>query len=176
MIKTADKILTTLENLLLFVAVCCLVAISLMVLLVIFERFNFGPGVPDDVVVLQQTMVVTVGCSLAYITRLNGHISIDLAYAFFGQRMQRIADFVALVVGLLASAPITYWAWKNFMKSVDTGAYYFGEINLPEWPAKLFFFIAFLTVSVRLALMLLQMLAGVRNDEDDLQPAERGLE
>lgn len=176
MIKTVDKILTTLENLLLFVAVGCLVLIALMVLLVVFERFDIGPGVPDDVVILQQTMVVAVGCSLAYITRLNGHISIDLAYGLFGPRMRRAADLVALVVGLLATAPLTWWAWKTFTKSVDTGAYYFGEINVPEWPAKLFFFIAFFTVSLRLALKLLQMLTGVGNDDDDLQRAERILE
>lgn len=172
MLKGLDRVVTWLEDALLLVAVACLVAIAAMVLMVVLERRDIGPGVPDDVIVLQQTMVVAVGCSLAYITRLNGHISIDLTYNLFGRRMRRVADFVALLVGLVAAAPIAYWAWRNFIKSVESGSYYFGEIDLPEWPAKLFFFIAFFTITLRLVLMLVGFFLAPPRLDDAAPPVE----
>ena len=83
---------------------------------------------------------------------------------FLGPRLRRAAEVAGLLTGLLASAPVAWWAWRTFVRSVETGSYYFGEINLPEWPAKLFFFIAFFTVSLRLGLMLAQTLAGEAGD------------
>lgn len=170
MFATFERIVARLENALLAVSVACLLTIAAIIMLVLLERSGLGPRIPDNVILMQQLMVVAVGCSLAYVTRVRDHISIDLLYAHLGRSLRRAADFAAIIVGLVASLPVSVWAFVNFRKSFRSGAYYFGEMNLPEWPAKLLFFLAFATISLRLLIQLVQLAKG------DLGEVEAGPE
>lgn len=154
MIKWLDRLVAYIENVLLAVSILCLSTIAAIVMIVVLERIGIGRPIPDDVIIMQQLMVTAVGCSLAYVTRENRHISVDLLYGFFGPALRRISDLTAILVGLVATAPIVIWAGRNFLRSVEIASYYSGINNLPEWPARFFFFLAFLMVALRLLIML----------------------
>lgn len=175
MFVTFARIVTYLENMLLAVSIICLLTIATIVMLVLAERAGLGVRIPDNVILMQQLMVVAVGCSLAYVTRTREHISIDLLYVLLGSRLRRLADLGTIIIGLLASTPIAYWAFVNFRKSVASGAYYFGEINLPEWPAKFFFFLAFTTVALRLLILLVQFFRDQKPPVVDTNPDKLGV-
>ena len=105
--------------------------------------------------------------AIAYVTLENGHIRVDILYARFTERTQRIIDFLtyALIV-----VPFSTWlAWTLYFYFL--GAWKSGETtgqsawNPPLWPSRLFYFIAFLILALQALRQLMTAAAFLQNTE-----------
>ncbi|TYR33395.1 TRAP transporter small permease [Mesorhizobium microcysteis] len=154
-----DKGLGHLEKTLFAVSVSALVLIAAIMITAISIR-NIGLSIPDHVLITQQLMLVSIACGLGYATGQRAHIAVDLLYDRFGPKGRTAAELVAVAAGLVAVVPVALWAVGDFLAFLRSGRYYYGQLNMPEWPARLFFATGFILVWLRLTHHLLAELAG----------------
>lgn len=155
----SDKALGHMEKTLFAVSVSALVLIAAIMITAISIR-SFGLSIPDHVLITQQLMLVSIACGLGYATGQRAHIAVDLLYDRFGPKGRKVAKLIAVAAGLIAIVPVALWAFGDFMSFFRSGRYYYGRLNMPEWPARLFFATGFILVCLRLTHHLLAEIAG----------------
>lgn len=147
--------LKKLEQGALLIAGVCIVALGLMITLTVASRNLFGWGVPDDVVIVRELMVGAVFLPLAYVTAEYSHITIE----FLFKRVGKVAKLWILALGSLISLliliPLVLSAWQGFFHAATSGAYFFGELELPEWPGRFAFFAGAALFILRLSIILI---------------------
>lgn len=161
-VRAVDHSLDLVDRALVGLSTLAFLAIALIIVAAIVARQYLGLALPDDVVIVEQLMVVGIAASLAHVTRIGGHIAIDLLYVHLGARQRRLCDRLGAVVGLVAFVPVAIWGFDQAFVLHAGGRYYFGELSLPKWPAMLVFAIGVGLLCVRLALSLV----GAHNDGD----------
>ena len=133
----------------------CIVALGLMITLTVVTRNLFGWGVPDDVVIVRELMVGAVFLPLAYVTAEYSHITIEFLFKRIGQKAKLFLLAAGSVISLLLLVPLVLSAWQGFFHAATSGAYFFGELDLPEWPGRFAFFAGALLFTIRLSIILL---------------------
>lgn len=132
----------------------CIVALGLMITITVVTRNLFGWGVTDDVVIVKELMVGAVFLPLAYVTADYSHITIE----FLFKRLSRHGKLWMLAMGSLISflilLPLVFSAWQGFAHAATSGAYFFGELELPEWPGRFAFFAGAGLFFIRLSIIL----------------------
>ncbi|MFT4806703.1 MAG: TRAP-type C4-dicarboxylate transport system permease small subunit [Paraglaciecola sp.] len=139
----------------LILAGVCIVALGLMITLTVVTRNLFGWGVTDDVVIVRELMVGAVFLPLAYVTAGYGHISIDFIFKRLGKHAKLWLLAIGSLISLLILLPLVFSAWQGFFHAASFGAYFFGELELPEWPGRLAFFAGAALFIVRLSIILI---------------------
>ena len=138
----------------LIVAGGCIVTLGLMITLTVVTRNLFGWGVTDDVVIVRELMVGAIFLPLAYVTANYSHITIE----FLFKRLAKPAKLWMLAIGSLISVlilmPLAFSAWQGFFHAASSGAYFFGELELPEWPGRFAFFVGAALFIIRLSIIL----------------------
>lgn len=138
----------------LIVAGGCIVTLGLMITLTVVTRNLFGWGVTDDVVIVRELMVGAIFLPLAYVTANYSHITIE----FLFKRLAKPAKLWMLAIGSLISllilTPFAFSAWQGFFHAASSGAYFFGELELPEWPGRFAFFVGAALFIIRLLIIL----------------------
>jgi TRAP-type C4-dicarboxylate transport system permease small subunit len=138
----------------LIVAGGCIVTLGLMITLTVVTRNLFGWGVTDDVVIVRELMVGAIFLPLAYVTANYSHITIE----FLFKRLSKPAKLWMLAIGSLISLlilmPLAFSAWQGFFHAASSGAYFFGELELPEWPGRFAFFVGAGLFIIRLSIIL----------------------
>lgn len=138
----------------LIVAGGCIVTLGLMITLTVVTRNLFGWGVTDDVVIVRELMVGAIFLPLAYVTANYSHITIE----FLFKRLAKPAKLWMLAIGSLISLlilmPLAFSAWQGFFHAASSGAYFFGELELPEWPGRFAFFVGAALFIIRLSIIL----------------------
>lgn len=163
-----DRLLGRLERAMVIAAGISLVALcAYIVLSVVMRSFALGQ-IPDESVIVAELMVATITLPLAAVAAEKGFIAVELFTGRIGARGQRRLALVAAVVGLIAVLPVGYSAWFSMHDAIETGNYYFGLLQWPEWPGRSVFFIAYLFFALRLILLL----AGAFRDAPEGDPAE----
>ncbi|SEP93064.1 TRAP transporter small permease [Thalassovita taeanensis] len=160
LLNAADRALARLERFMLGIAVGAILLTAIIVLIGIGSREILPFRIPDDTEIIAQLMVVSIAFGLGYVTNNNAHIAIDLFYVHFGRRFQRFCDSIAVVAGLIAFVPITYWAIHDVEKLFRTGRYYAGELQFPEWPTRAIFLFGFAVLSLRLIMIFMRRVTG----------------
>ena len=135
------------------VAGLCIVTLGLMITLTVVSRNLFGWGIPDDVVIVRELMVGAVFLPLAYVTAGYSHITINFLFKRLSERAKlRMLDIGSLI-SLLILLPLAVSAWQGFFHAASSGAYFFGDLELPEWPGRFAFFAGAALFIIRLSII-----------------------
>lgn len=138
----------------LILAGVCIVTLGLMITLTVLTRNLFGWGVTDDVVIVRELMVGAIFLPLAYVTANYSHITIEFLFKRLGQHAKLWMLAIGSLISLLILLPMVFSAWQGFFHAASSGAYFFGELELPEWPGRFAFFAGAALFIVRLSIIL----------------------
>ncbi|WP_417725305.1 TRAP transporter small permease [Salipiger sp.] len=152
----ADRLLARIEAVFLHISVAGALVIAAILCWGIAARSTPLPGLPDDILIVRQLMVGTIAVALGHATATRGHIAIDLLYRHLPAPMRKACNLLALAVGLIAFGPLCVFALEEAARSYGDGAYMYGKLKLPEWPAEAAFFLGLLVMNLRLILLFLR--------------------
>ena len=139
----------------LLLAGLCIVALGLMITLTVVTRNLFGWGVTDDVVIVRELMVGAIFLPLAYVSAEYSHITIDFLFKRLGKHSQLWMLAMGSLISFIILLPLALAAWQSFFHAASSGAYFFGELELPEWPGRLAFFAGAALFIIRLLVILM---------------------
>jgi TRAP-type C4-dicarboxylate transport system permease small subunit len=137
----------------LMIAGVCIVTLGLMITLTVVTRNLFGWAVTDDVVIVRELMVGAVFLPLAYVTAEYSHITIEFLFKRLGRHNKLWLLAIGSLISLLILLPLVFSAWQGFFHAASSGAYFFGELELPEWPGRFAFFAGAVLFIVRLVII-----------------------
>ncbi len=135
------------------IAGVCIVALGLMITTTVIMRNFFGSGVTDDIVIVSEFMVGAVFLPLAYVTANYHHICIEFLFNRMSPRIKLWTLAVGSIISLLALGPLALAAWIEFSHAAESGAYFFGRLELPEWPGRFAFLVGAVLFILRLAVI-----------------------
>ncbi|MAD16749.1 MAG: hypothetical protein CL579_11840 [Alteromonadaceae bacterium] len=124
-----------------------------MITFTVLSRNLFGWGVTDDIVIVRELMVGAVFLPLAYVTADYSHICIEFLFKRVSQWGKLWMLAVGSTISLLMLIPFALAAWYGFYHAASVGSYFFGELDLPEWPGRLAFFVGTALFIIRLAII-----------------------
>ena len=159
--------LRRLEGAMVVVAAICVVAIGALITVGIFTRALFGWSPSDTLVIVRELMIGATVLPLAYVAAEGSHISVEVFTNAMPERAQPWISLLGSIAGFLVLLPITYGGYAPLAEVIEDGAYFFGDLELPEWPGRLAFFIGFLVFAVR-------MLVFIARDANRLRRRSRG--
>lgn len=155
----------------LILAGVCIVILGLMITLTVATRNLFGWGIPDDVVIVRELMVGAIFLPLAYVTADYSHITIEFLFKRLGKHAKLWLLAGGSLVSLVILLPLAFSAWHGFFYAATSGAYFFGELELPEWPGRFAFFAGSALFIVRLSIILVaDFRAAISGDVKYLVP------
>ncbi|MBA6390645.1 TRAP transporter small permease subunit [Colwellia sp. BRX10-3] len=137
----------------LIVAGVCIITLGLMITLTVVTRNLFGWGVTDDVVIVRELMVGAVFLPLAYVTADYSHITIEFLFKRLGKHTKLWMLAIGSLISLLILLPLAFAAWKGFFHAASSGAYFFSQLDLPEWPGRFAFFAGAALFIIRLTII-----------------------
>lgn len=125
-------------------ALCSLIVLS------IFTREVLGFGVPDSIILVRELMVPAILFPLSAATARRAHISIEVIANFFPASVNRWIAVLAAVIGLLVVGVLCYAGWTQLAKSWAQASHEGGDFNIPKWPSRALYMLAFGFVFLRL--------------------------
>lgn len=115
----------------------------------VFGRWLFGWTVPDGEIIVQDMMIVACVLPLSVVAGRHAHIAVDLIVRKLSPRAQRRIDTFNGYLGVLILIAIAWSGWLNFSGLWKSNGYYDGRLELPEWPARLVFFVGYVLFVAR---------------------------
>lgn len=152
--------LDILERGLMVLAVVAILLTSVLVMAEIGAREFLPFHVPDAVIIVAALMVFSISFALAHAMAVNAHIAVDLFYQHFPAWLQKLCDVIGLLTGLGFSFAMVYWSWFDVAKLFRRGSYYYGELQIPEWPVNAALLLGFTALSLRLVHLFAGRLLG----------------
>lgn len=132
--RRARGFLGRIELVLLTIAAMMILAMSLYVTLgIVLRTFHLGK-LYDEIAIIGEMMVAAISLSFAYVAADRGFVAVEVFTAHAGRRVRILLDILASLIGVLALVPITISAWRSGLRVWEEGSYFFGVLNLPEWP------------------------------------------
>lgn len=154
--------LRRLERLLLDLAVCAVAALGVLITVSVVLRATLNSGIPDTIVMVRELMVVAIVLPLAVATAERAHIVVEFLSNMMPQRAQNWLVVFGGIFGLLALSPLIYAGWRETMHTFESGAFFFGQLNLPKWPGRVIFLVGILFCWLRLLLMVIDDIRTIR--------------
>ena len=145
------KVLQNVEGALVALSAACILAICVIITVAIITRAVFDWSVPDSVIMVRELMITCVILPLAYVTAERAHIMVEVFTNHMPDWIQPWLDFLASVIGFLVLLPIAYGGYVGLADVIHDEAYFFGDLELPEWPGRVTFFVGYVVFLVRLA-------------------------
>lgn len=149
-LQNARGFLAGFENILLYIAVFCILVLGAIILASVVLRELGYSGVSDEVVIVGELMIGALVLPLAYVAADRGFIAVEVFTNRFGPRVQVALNILSAVVGICAVAPIAYAAYISMVDALESGSYFFGLLELPKWPGRIAFFIGYGIFFIRL--------------------------
>ena len=140
---------TRIERVLIAVAGAAILVSGGITFTSVFGRWLFGWAVPDGEIIVQDMMIVACVLPLAVVAGRHAHIAVDLFVRHLSARAQRRVDLFNGYLGVVILVAIAWSGWLNFTSVWESDGYYDGRLELPEWPARLVFFIGSLLFVAR---------------------------
>tara|TARA_R110002073_G_scaffold175308_2_gene332707 strand:- start:62 stop:577 length:516 start_codon:yes stop_codon:yes gene_type:complete len=158
------------ERLLLDLAVLAVAGLGALITLNVVLRVTVNSGIPDTIVMVRELMVMAIVLPLAVATLDRAHIVVE----FFSNMMPRRAqDWLVVfggLFGLLALSPLIYAGWREVAYTWESGAFFFGQLNLPKWPGRVIFLIGISFCWLRLLLMVIGDIRTIRAGGNVITP------
>jgi len=112
-------------------------------------RWLLGWAIPDGEIMVSDLMIVACVLPLSVVAGRHAHIAVDLVVRHFSDKARRRVDLFNAYLGVLILAAISWSGWLNFSSAWTSNGYYDGRLELPEWPARLTFFVGYLLFAAR---------------------------
>ncbi len=150
------------EKLLLDLAVFAVIGLGVLITASVLLRATFNSGIPDTIVIVRELMVVAIVLPLAVATLDRAHIVVE----FLSNKLPpRVQDWLIVwggVFGLFALSPLIYAGWREAVHTIESGSFFFGQLNLPKWPGRVVFLIGVSFCWLRLLLMVIGDIRTIR--------------
>ncbi|MEZ5649903.1 MAG: TRAP transporter small permease subunit [Burkholderiaceae bacterium] len=156
-----------LESLGLWASALAVVVLGSLVIVSIAGRVLIGRIVPDDNILVGDLMVAIVALSWAVVIATRGNIAVEVFTNWVGPRARHLLDAFGSLIGLAMVLPLTWASWLMLGNALTRGTYHDGLLHVPQWPGRLLFFYAFLMMSCRLVLLIVDDLFGFASKRAD---------
>ena len=150
------------ENLLLDLAVVAIVGLGVLITASVLLRAVFNSNIPDTIVIVRELMVVAIILPLAVATQDRAHIVVEFLSNMMPSRVQDWLIVGGSVFGLFALSPLIYAGWREVTHTIDSGAFFFGELSLPKWPGRVVFLVGISFCWLQLLLMVVGDMRTIR--------------
>ncbi|MFT6556975.1 TRAP transporter small permease [Sneathiella sp.] len=147
------KFLGRLESVFVTLSVMAILTMGLLITVSVVSRALFGWSVPDSTIIVRELMIGAVVLPLAYVTATRSHIMVEVLTSFFPDRVQPWLNFFSVLIGLAALSPILYGGVVELMGTIEDEAYFFGDLELPEWPGRAVFAAGYALFILRLIVL-----------------------
>ncbi len=152
------------EDLLVFFGAVAVVGMSLYVVTGVIMRNLLNMSLHDESVVVGELMIFALVLPLAKVAAERSFITVDVLTQRFQDRHIVTLNALACVVGLIAAGVLWYAGFRAISEAWRSNAFYFGTLQLPEWPGKLAFFVGYTVFTLRLLdLLILDTYAKLKN-------------
>ncbi|MGH1460192.1 MAG: TRAP transporter small permease [Paracoccaceae bacterium] len=162
--------LRRIERLLLDLAVFAVIGLGVLITASVLLRITVNSGIPDTIVIVRELMVVAIVLPLAVATLERAHIVVE----FLSNKMPtRVQDWLIVggsIFGLFALSPLIFAGWRETVHTIESGAFFFGQLNLPKWPGRLIFLIGISFCWLRLLLMVIGDIRTIRSGGSVIKP------
>jgi len=153
---SALALLGRLEALFIAVAALSILGMCAYITSGIVLRSFAGMQIPDEVVIVGELMIFGLILPLAYVAADRGFIAVEVVTDLMPKGFHVWLNLLATCVGLAAVVPITYAGFLAMVHAIESGNYFFGILEFPEWPGRTAFFAGYLLFFVRLTVLLVQ--------------------
>ncbi|WP_372891308.1 TRAP transporter small permease subunit [Rhodosalinus sp.] len=150
------------ELLLVHLAAVSVLGLGLLITTTVILRVAVNGNVPDAIVLVRELMVAAVVLPLAATTANRAHIVVEVFSNLLPERARDALVVFGSVFGLVALAPLIWAGWREVTGAIASGAYYFGDLNLPKWPGRTVFLLGISLCWLRLAVMVAGDLRALR--------------
>ena len=150
------------EKLLLDLAVFAVIGLGVLITASVLLRATVNSGIPDTIVIVRELMVVAIVLPLAVATLDRAHIVVEFLSNKLPPRAQDWLIVWGGVFGLFALSPLIYAGWREAVHTIESGSFFFGQLNLPKWPGRVVFLIGVSFCWLRLLLMVIGDIRTIR--------------
>lgn len=162
--------LRRIERLLLDLAVFAVIGLGVLITASVLLRITVNSGIPDTIVIVRELMVAAIVLPLAVATLERAHIVVE----FLSNKMPtRVQDWLIVggsIFGLFALSPLIFAGWRETVHTIESGAFFFGQLNLPKWPGRVIFLIGISFFWLRLLLMVIGDIRTIRSGGSVIKP------
>ncbi|KQB95563.1 TRAP transporter small permease [Primorskyibacter sp. S187A] len=162
--------LRRIERLLLDLAVFAVIGLGVLITASVLLRITVNSGIPDTIVIVRELMVAAIVLPLAVATLERAHIVVE----FLSNKMPtRVQDWLIVggsIFGLFALSPLIFAGWRETVHTIESGAFFFGQLNLPKWPGRVIFLIGISFCWLRLLLMVIGDIRTIRSGGSVIKP------
>ncbi len=151
------------ERLLLDLAAFAVAGLCLLITVSVILRATVNSGIPDTIVMVAELMVAAIVLPLAAATTARAHIVVEFLSKMFSPAVQDRLIVAGSLFGAVALMPLLYAGWNELAKNFASGAFYFGELNLPKWPGRAIFLVGLSFCWLRLVLMAVGDIRTIRS-------------
>lgn len=160
------KTLGLTEDLLVALGALAVAGMGLYVVTGVVMRNVLNMSLHDESVVVGELMIIALVLPLGKVAAERGFITVDILTQRFQTRHAIALNGLACVVGLIAAAVLFYAGHRALMDALHHKAFYFGTLQLPEWPGKLAFFVGYTVFTLRLLdLLILDTYARIKGTD-----------
>ncbi|MCE0503930.1 MULTISPECIES: TRAP transporter small permease [unclassified Roseivivax] len=157
--------LRRIERLLVDLSVLAVLGLGILITVTVILRAGFNAAVPDAIVIVRELMVAAIILPLAATTANRAHIVVEVFANRLPVRMRDLLVIFGSLFGLLALAPLIWAGWREVTSALSSGAYFYGDLNLPKWPGRVLFLAGVSICWIRLALMVAGDIRTIRRGE-----------
>lgn len=147
-------VLHRIEGAMTALAALAVFAMAVFICYGVIARNILNISVSDETVIVGELMIVALVLPLARVAAERGFIVVELLTQRFSEKHFVILSVLTVLVGLMAALPILYAGFRAFLEAYTSGNFYFGILNLPEWPGKLAFLLGYFFFVLRLLILL----------------------
>ena len=147
--SASERFFGAIEQVLIVISAVAVLLAGAITCTSVFGRWLFGWGVPDGETIIRNLMVVACVLPLSVVAGRRAHIAVDLVVRHFSAKARWRVDAFNGVLGVLMLAAIAWSGWLNLSTTWTRGSYYDGRLEIPEWPARLVFFVGYLLFVAR---------------------------
>ena len=166
--------LRRIEKILLDLGVIAVLGLGALITASVLLRVFFNSGIPDTVVMVRELMVAAILLPLAAATTARAHIVVEFFSKMMSPRAQDLLVVLGSIFGLLALAPLLYAGGREFVHTIASGAFFFGEFSIPKWPGRAIFLVGIAFCWLRLLLMVVGDIRKIRAGERVIEPDAHG--
>ena len=150
------------ETLFLHISILAIILLAVMITGNVITRALFQTSIPDAIVIVKELMVAAIVLPLAMATATRSHVVVEFLATRFPLRVQGWLIVFGSIMGLLALAPLIYAGTRELLHTVESGEYFFGDMELPKWPGRLIFLLGLAVCWLRFLVLTVQDIRALR--------------
>lgn len=157
----AGYLLEYVEQWCLYLSMAAVLVMGALIVGTICGRWLFSWQIPDDVLLVKDLMIVAVAMPLAAVATARQNIVVEVFTDRASERTKARLDTVGNLIGFVLFAFLTWGAGTEFWYAWQSGAYYDGDLDLPQWPGRFACFFGFGMLTLRLGLSVIDHATGL---------------